>query len=92
MVDTKQTTIKEKQIGEVVHYYGKIKVAVIKLKGSLKVGDKIHVTGGQADDFTQTVKSMQQEHESIVKASKGQEIGLQVSKKVHEGDLVYLAA
>jgi len=35
--------IKEKEIGKVVHWYGKINVGVVKLASGLKVGDTIKV-------------------------------------------------
>jgi len=79
---------KEELIGKVTHFYGKIKVAVVKLKSSLKVGDKIKIVGGETE-FEQTVKSMEIDHKKIKKAPKGKEIGLKVSKKVREGYRVY---
>lgn len=81
--------IKEKLVGEITHYFGKIGVAVIKLKDSLKVGDEIRIVGGLATDFTQTVKSMEIEHKKIKIAKKGQEVGLKVKEKVREGYKVY---
>lgn len=83
--------VKEKPIGEVVHYFSKIKVAVVKLKSPLSEGDKIRITGGEDTDFEQPVKSMQQDHENIKKAKKGAEIGLKVKDKVREGYKVYKA-
>ena len=34
----------QKEIGKVNHWYDKAQVAVVKLSGSLKVGDKIKTT------------------------------------------------
>ncbi len=82
--------MEEKEIGKVVHYYGKVSVGIIKLKGPLKTGETIHIKGAH-DDFTQTVDSMQIEHASITEAKKGDEVGIQVSKQVHENDVVYKA-
>ena len=79
---------KEKQIGKITHFFDKISVAVIELMAGLKVGETIHVVGGNRD-FTQTVDSMQVEHESISKAKKGDQVGLEVSQPVREGDKVY---
>jgi len=79
---------KEKQIGKIIHFFDKISVAVIELMAGLKVGETIHVVGGNRD-FTQTVDSMQVEHESISKAKKGDQVGLEVSQPVREGDKVY---
>ncbi len=77
--------MKEKQIGKVTHYYDKIKVGVIELSNTLKVGDKIHVKGAH-DDFEQSVTSMQLDHTEIKSAKKGQEIALEVDQVVHKND------
>jgi putative protease len=52
------------------------------------VGDTIHVKG-HTSDFTQTVDSMQVEHESVDVARKGAEIGLKAAEYVRENDAVY---
>jgi putative protease len=82
--------MEEKLIGKVIHYYGKINVAIVELSDNLKVGDTIHIVSGTVD-FTQPVESMQIEHQNVASAKKGQTIGLLVKQKVHEGALVYLA-
>jgi len=76
-------------IGEVTHYFGKIGVAVIKLSGTLKVGDNIRIIGGEATDFTQAIDSMEIEHEKVQKAKSGDSVGLKVSQKVRENYKVY---
>ena len=76
-------------IGEIVHFFSKIKVAVIKLSKPLSKGDSIRIIGGENTDFNQDVDSMQVEHEKIEKAKKGNEVGLKVKKKVREGYKVY---
>ena len=78
----------EKKVGEVTHYWGKIRVAGIKLTGTLSVGDAIRIKG-TTTIFEQTVGSMEIEHENIETAKKGQEIGLKVKEKVRRGDTVY---
>lgn len=79
----------EKLIGEITHYFGKIEVAIIKLKDTLKEGDTIHIKGKNTD-FTQSVSSMQVEHENVKSAKKGEMIGIKVEKKITEGDQVFL--
>jgi len=79
---------REKQIGKISHFFNKIGVAVIKLTKPLKVGETIHIVGGERD-FNQVVDSMQIEHEEIKKAKTGQEFGLKVDQAVREGDKVY---
>jgi hypothetical protein len=80
--------IKEKEAGIVTHYFGKIKVGIIKLKSSLRVGDKIQIKGAHVD-FSQVIKSMQVNHENVSSAKKNAEIGIKVKKKVHPNDKVY---
>ncbi|HEC78738.1 MAG TPA: translation elongation factor-like protein [candidate division WOR-3 bacterium] len=79
----------EKLIGTITHYFGKIGVAVLKVTDDeVAVGDTIHIKGKHTD-FTQTINSMQVEHENIEKAKKGNEVGLKVEQPVHEKDEVY---
>ena len=79
----------EQIIGVVTHYFGKIGVAALRITdGELRVGDTIHVKG-HTSDFTQTVDSMQVEHESVEVARKGDEIGMKTTEYVRENDAVY---
>ena len=79
----------EKPIGQVIHYYSNLSVAVIKLgKGALQVGDVIHIKG-HTTDFRQVVDSMQVEHQSVTKAMPGDDFGLKVSAHAREHDIVY---
>jgi putative protease len=77
-----------KLIGKITHYFGKIGVAVIELSDTLKVGDTIRIAGG-ATDFTQTVDSMEVEHQKVQEAKKGESVGLKVNEKVREDYQVY---
>ena len=82
---------KEKVLGMVDHFFGKISVAAIRIKSPIKVGDVIHIKG-HTTDFTQRVDSMQIEHQNVLKAKKGDDIGISVKDKVREHDVVSLAA
>lgn len=80
---------KEELVGKITHFFGKIEVGIVEItKGSLVVGDTIHVKGGNTD-FEQIVESIQIEHEQVEKAKKGDAIGLKVKDKVKEGDEVF---
>jgi translation elongation factor EF-1alpha len=79
----------EKEVGRITHFFTKIGVAVIEITGgSLKVGETIHIKG-HTSDFKQTVESMQQEHQQIMEAKKGDSVGMKVEEPVREGDLVF---
>lgn len=76
-------------LAQVEHFFGKISVAAFKLKAPLKVGDVILIKGHKTD-FMQKVESIQIEHESVMEAKKGAEVGIKVKHKVRESDKVYL--
>ncbi len=80
--------MKEKQIGEVSNYFEHVKAAAIKLSSPLKVGDTIHIKGGEID-FEQEVESMQIDRKPVSSAKKGDEIGIIVKQKVHKGYKVF---
>lgn len=75
-------------IGEITHYFGKIDVAVVKLDDVLRIGDTIKIVG-DGIEFTQTVESIQIEHQPVQEAKAGEMIGLKVTQKVKEGYKVY---
>jgi len=80
----------KKRIGTIEHYFDKISVAVLKVEASVKVGDKISIEGHEP--VTQTISSMQINNKPIKEAKKGDAIGLKVSGKVWQKDIVYKVA
>lgn len=79
----------EEKIGEVIHYWGKIGVAGLRITQEvLKVGDTIHIKG-HSSDFTQPVESIQIENESVEVAGPGQDIGMKVIESAREHDEVF---
>jgi putative protease len=78
----------KKLVGEITHFFTHINVAVIKLKGGLKEGEKILIEGATTS-LEQEAKSMQIEHKKVKEAKKGQSIGLKVQDRVREGDKVF---
>ncbi len=79
----------EQKIGIITHYFGKIGVAALKITdGELRVGDMIRIKG-HTSDFTQTVESMQVEHQSVEVARTGDEVGLKTAEYTREHDTVY---
>ena len=81
----------EEKIGKVTHYYTKLGVAAVEIKhGMLHKGDKIHIHG-HTTDLEENIDSMELEHQQIVEASEGQNIGIKVHEHVRENDDVYKA-
>lgn len=84
----KAKKVKDKEIGVITHYFGKISVGIIKLKAKLDIGDGIEIRGAHVD-FSQPIKSMQINHQKVISAKKGAEVGVKVKKRVHPNDKVY---
>lgn len=78
----------EEKVGTVVGYYAKIGVAAIALSDApLQLGDRIRIYG-HTTDFTQTVESLQVEHQSIERAERGSEVAIKVRERVRPHDQV----
>ena len=78
----------EKEIGNITHWYDKLGVAVLDLKGSLKVGNIVKVRKG-AEEFEDTIVSMQIDHKNVSSAKKGDEVAVKFSQKTKEGAVIY---
>lgn len=79
----------EEKVGVVIHYWGKIGVAGLRITdGELKVGDTIHVKG-HTSDFIQQVESMQVESQSVEVARPGDDVGLRVGQHARTHDEVF---
>jgi putative protease len=79
----------EEKVGKIVKFFAKPSVAAIEITdGTLEVGNKIKIKG-HTTDFEDTVTSMQEENQSIEKASPGQMIGIKVKERVREHDIIY---
>ena len=79
----------ETKVGAVFQYFQRPGVAAVRITdGVLKKGEKIHIIGNTTD-FTQTVDSMQVQHQEVAEAKAGDEIGVKVSDRVRPHDVVY---
>ncbi|MBU2258941.1 MAG: hypothetical protein KJ926_07505, partial [Candidatus Omnitrophica bacterium] len=79
---------KGKILGEITHYFPKVRAGVIKLKAPLKSGEKVRIKG-HTTDFKQVIVSMQIDRVTIQEAKKGDEIGILVNSRVRKKDTVY---
>jgi translation elongation factor EF-1alpha len=77
------------RVGQVVHVFDKIMVAVVRLDKGIRQGDHLHFLGGHTD-FDQAITSMQVEHQPVEKAAAGSEVAVKLDQPVRRGDAVYL--
>ena len=79
----------EKKIGTITHFFDRISVGIIKLEGTLKVGDKVRFQGSKTN-FEQEIAEMQFDRKNIESGKKGQEVGVKTNEEVREGDEVFI--
>ncbi|MCZ6529252.1 MAG: translation elongation factor-like protein [Chloroflexi bacterium] len=77
-----------KHIGKVVHFFGKISVAVVELESDLNIGDTVHFEGAHTD-FEQEIDSMQVEKEAVEQVSAGDEVAIKVKERARAGDTLH---
>jgi putative protease len=79
----------EQLVGIVTHFFKGPSVAVVKVtEGHIAVGDQLHFVG-HTTDFTETVQSMEVEHEKVGRAADGDEVAIQVIDRARQHDQVY---
>lgn len=85
----KKEVAERKLAGKIVHYFGNIGVAVIKVNKEIKIGDTIEIDN-KGETFEQKITSMQVNHKEVKSAKKGNEVGMKVNQPVKVNALVYL--
>ena len=81
--------MKEIEIGKVADFFQKIGVVAIEVtSGEVSVGDTIHFSG-HTTDFSQTIESMQIEHDSVQTAKPGDNVGIKVTERIRVHDKVF---
>lgn len=82
--------VKKVLVGYVTNYYANISVSEIDLKHhSLKIGDRILVEG-KTSFFEQKISSLENNHQKIIKAKKGELVALRVDRRVRKNDKVFI--
>lgn len=76
------------EIGKVINYYSKLKVALVELSLPLSVGDRILIKG-PSTDFEQNVESIEVDRKNIKRAEGGTSIGLKVMQLARRKDAVF---
>ena len=87
--ENNQSRFIKKDIGKVVNYYNKIKVAELKIWDNLALGDEIMIQGPTTGSITHVIDSMQIEGEAIENAKKGSNVAIAIDEKLRESDFVY---
>lgn len=83
-------TQKKLFLGRGTHYFAKAEVGEFKLEShSLKVGDKILVTGPTTGVLEQTIEEIRIDTKPVEEAKKGDEISLKVAERIRMNDKLY---
>lgn len=79
----------KRDIGKVVNYYSKVKVAELKIWDDLALGDRILIQGQTTGSIEQVIESMEIDRKPIERAPKGCNVAVACETKVRENDFVY---
>ncbi len=78
-------------IGQAKNYFKKSKIAVFDLiSDSLKVGDKILITGSTTGVIESNVESIYVDDKAVIIAKKGDEISILIKERVRKKDKLYV--
>ena len=77
------------QLGEVIHYYSRIQVAVVRVRRGLRQGQRLRFRGAHTD-FEQQAASLQVNHAEVTEAKAGTEVAVKVDQAVRRGDGLFL--
>lgn len=79
----------ERLVGTVTHFFKGPSVAVVKVEeDEIAVGDQVRFVG-HTTDFTETIRSMEVEHEKVQGAKAGDEVAIQVVARARVHDKVF---
>lgn len=82
----------EQEIGVVTHYFDRPHVAVVQLtEGEVAVGDTLHFHG-HTTEFTETLDSMEVDHQPVELAKTGDEVAMHVVGRTRKHDKVFKVA
>ena len=87
--ENNQSKFIKKDIGQVVNYFNKIKVAELKIWDDLAIGDEILIQGTTTGSIKHKIDSMQIDGKNVKKVEKGNNVGVAIPTKVRHNDFVY---
>ena len=81
--------MERRKVGDVFKFFGKAGVAAIRVtEGEVRVGDRLQFQG-PTTNFEELVQSLQIDSQPVPGVTAGREVGVKVSQKCREGDLVF---
>lgn len=87
--ENNQSKFIKKDIGQVVNYFNKVKVAELKIWDDLAIGDEILIQGTTTGSIKHKIDSMQINGKNVKKVEKGNNVGVAIPTKVRANDFVY---
>lgn len=87
--ENNQSKFIKKDIGQVVNYFNKVKVAELKIWDDLAIGDEILIQGTTTGSIKHKIDSMQIDGKDVKTVKKGNNVGVAIPTKVRENDFVY---
>lgn len=77
------------KIGKVINFYGRSRIAIVELDGTLAVGDRIRFERDGNFVCEQKVETIHVEHDKVDSANRGDVVGLKTNEEIKEGDEIF---
>ena len=87
--ENNQSKFIKKDIGQIVNYFNKVKVAELKIWDDLAIGDEILIQGTTTGSIKHKIDSMQIDGKNVKEVKKGNNVGVAIPTKVRKNDFVY---
>ena len=87
--ENNQSKFIKKDIGQVVNYFNRVKVAELKVWDDLAVGDEILIQGKTTGSIKHKIDSMQIDGKNVKKVERGNNVGVAIPTKVRANDFIY---
>jgi putative protease len=80
------------RIGVVTHFFPHAEAGIVTVEvGEIRVGDTVHFRG-HTTDYYQRVDRIEVDHRPVEVAHAGETVGIHVSQRVREGDIVSIVS
>lgn len=87
--ENNQSKFIKKDIGQVVNYFNKLKVAEFRIWDDLAIGDEILIQGKTTGSIKHKIDSMQIDGKNVENVEKGNNVGVAIPTKVRHNDFIY---
>ncbi len=77
------------KVGTIINYFDRTKTALLELTNELAIGDRVRFVRGDEVVFEQTIEIIQDNHEKVTMAKRGQMVVVKTEGDLQKNDEAY---